>query len=334
MGGLLKWSYERPNFSLYQMFGSTNSTSTRGEQAIDKKRAPETRHRLLSEITTNPRSEIREVDLINALGEDQSTISKHLISLGKNNVINYQAVAQGKPYANYRLKVNAPLDKQPELWRTSLTLSSQVFEILKANNGKYLSRERLTDLLIENYPNYGEIKRRSIMDTVSRILVHLEKQKYVEREKFVGGQLLSEITITDEQRKAIVSLLQFLDKFQKGDSDILREGREFAQKIASNLSLFSSLMLKAREASPQANATDRETMEANIFSILDGSTKITISEICQLLEQKFGQKMLHESVRVHLRRLVQNGRIIAEKTKSGNVYRVVEEKSQTPSTLN
>lgn len=327
-GGLLKWSYEHPNFSLYQMLGSTHSSSARGEQPIERKRAPETRYKLLFEIATSPTLELREVDLVNAISEVGSITSKHLTSLGKNKIITYQAVEQGKPFVNYRLKDDAPLDKQPEPLKRKPTLSFYVFEVLKENKGNYLSHDNISDFLIEKYPNYIGREKESLRVEINMVLRHLEKQGYLEREKFIGKQFLSEVIVSDEQREAIVSLLEFIDKFEMGDSQTLKEGKEFAQIVASNPTLFSSLILKAKEASPYANRTDRETMEAHILSILDGNPDITINRIAQLLEQRCGKKILHENAYFYLQRLAQNGTIIGEKTKAGNVYRVAEEENQ------
>lgn len=327
-GGLLKWSYEHQNLSLFQMFGPTSSSSSRGEQPIDKKRSPETRYNLLFEIVTNPSNRKREVDLVHGIGEKSKLISHHLMSLEKNKIITYQAVGLGKPIAYYRIKDDAPLDKQPEPTRRIPTLSSHVFEILKENKGNFLSTEQVYDLLIKKYPTYGEREKQSLAGHVNDVLNHLEKQKYTEREKFVGGQFHSEITLSDEQREAITSLVEFLDKFQKGDIQTLREGREFAFMVANNPSVFSSLMLKAKEASPYANAINRETVETDILSILDENSNITTNMITQLLEQKLGKKISSHSVNTHLRRLAQNGTIMVEQTKAGNVYRIGETDNQ------
>lgn len=331
-GGLLKWSYEHPNFSLYRIFGSTHTSSTREEQLLDRKRSPETRYKLLFEIATNPSNKLRQVDLIHEIGEKQGIIERHLASLSKNEIITYQAVEVGKPIVWYKLKEDPPLDKQPDPLKNYPTLSSQVFEILSENKGEYyLSIERVVNLLIEKYPNYRERKRQGLMKNVSKVLSDLERQRYSEREKFVGGQFLSEVTVSMEQREAIVSLLEFLDRFEKGDSQTLKEGIEFALRVASNTSLFSSLMLKAKEVSPSANRTYREMMELHVLSVLDGNSDITNNRLLQLLEQKLGKKISYSSINLYLRRLTQNGTIKSERTRSGNIYRLAEKESQTPS---
>lgn len=107
-GGLLKWSYEHPDYSLYKMFGQASSSSVKNEQSLDKKRAQETRYNLFWEISTNPSNRIRVSDLADGINEDLSFTHSHLINLKKNGVILYESVERGQSVVYFKLKEDVP----------------------------------------------------------------------------------------------------------------------------------------------------------------------------------------------------------------------------------
>lgn len=73
------------------------------------------------------------------------------------------------------------------------------------------------------------------------------------------------ISVSSEQKKAIVSLLTEIDRFKNGDRETIEEGRKFAERVLNDPDLFSELMLKAKEASPFANKKSKE----NFFFAVD-----------------------------------------------------------------
>ena len=83
-------------------------------------------------------------------------------------------------------------------------------------------------------------------------------------------------------------------------------------------------MLKAKEASPFANRMNREETQAYLVSILYENPNSTLNQIQRFLEENQSKILTTGGISHHMSSLVKEGRITSEKTKSGNVYRVVE----------
>ena len=329
-GLLLKWSYEHPEYSLYKMFGSTSSTSIKDQQALDKKRAPEARYKIFWEIATNPNNRIRLKDIADAINEDPSNIGYHLKSLGKNGFISYDVTERGKSYSYFRLKEIVP-DKEPEQHGRYKILSTRTYELLTNSPQQipreYLSVEEIVNLLIKIYPEYGDVKTKAFSDNVAVALSHFERQGYLERKRF-SRDFQSQLTLSDQQRNTIVSLVTLIDNFKNGDRETVEDGRRFAQKVASDPNLFSELMLKAKEGSPFAHRVYREEMNSFLLSIVQKHPNSTTNQIMQILEEDYSKRLRPKGLSKYLSRLAGQDLIISEKTEAGNIYRVVEEENQ------
>lgn len=136
------------------------------------------------------------------------------------------------------------------------------------------------------------------------------------------GKRKSIISVSSEQREAIDSLLTLIDKFKNGDRETIGEGRRFAESVLNDPNLFSELMLKAKEASPFANRTNREDVQCYLISIIQNNPNCTIYQVLQTLEEDYNKRLSRKGVFFHLSNLVRQGRIVSEKTKSWNVRRV------------
>ena len=321
-GLLLKWSNEHPEYSLYKMFGATASSAINDEQSLNKKRAQETRYKIFWEITTNPSNRIRLTDIVNQINENSGLTGQHLTSLSRNNIISYDVFEQGKPFSYFKLKESIP-NQKPRAYSGQKTLSAKVFDLLiqlrQEKPDEFLSVEEIADSFIKIYPESSEYQKPIALSMVS-CLTDFERQGYVERKKF-AHEFRSEITLSDEQREGIVSLVTLIDKFKNGESLAIEEGRKFAQKAANDPKLFSELMLKAKENSPHANATDREDTQAYFLTILHEHSNSTASQIRDLLEENYDKKIGRHRVMEILKDLVGKEKVVCEKTKSGNVYR-------------
>lgn len=306
------------------MFGATVSTSVKDEQTLEKKRSQETRYKIFREISAYPSSDrtIRLADIANTLNENLGLISLHLGSLNNSGVISYETTGKGSSHASFKLR-DASLTQIPEQFRHEKTLSAKVYDILnqfyKQRPDEYLSTEELVVRIIKEYPEYTN--RKMLNGLVAAISTHFEKQDYVRRERF-SDDFKSVITLSDEQREAITSLIIDIDNFKNGERQTKDEGMRFSQRVASDPSLFSELMLKAKEASPFANRTSKEEMNSWIISIIEKYPNSTRNQIQQLLEEDFDKRLTANGIRHHLRTLVKAGKILAEKTKAGNVYRL------------
>ena len=115
-----------------------------------------------------------------------------------------------------------------------------------------------------------------------------------------------------------------MDNFKNRDREILDQGRRFAERVLDDPSLFSELMLKAKEASPYANRTNREEMDSWLISIIRNYPNTTTKQIQEILKRDYDKNLGINIAGYYLARLSQgeDPKIIFEKTKSGNVYRV------------
>jgi len=242
-GALLKWSYEHPEHSLYKMFGVTMSTSVKDEETLEKKRAQETRYKLLWEIATNPSNRIRITDVSNALNELPSLISEHVRSFSKAGVVSYEGVPQGKPVSYFRLKQNV-LDQDTKPYRpynSGKSIPIRVYNLitrsLQQEPSKYVSIGEIADRLIIEFPEYEDLNKKELNVVITVSLSSFERQGHVERQKF-KNDFHSEITLLDEKREGITSLITVIDKFKNGDRHTIEEGRKFAQRVVNDSSLF------------------------------------------------------------------------------------------------
>lgn len=323
-GLLLKWSLEHPDFSLYKMFASTGSKVQRQEPE-DKKRAPEIRYRLFWELVTNPNSSMRKADLTQGLREDPTTIHDHLDSLRNMNVISYESRERREPYSFYKFREDAP-PEPPTPYRRMTTLTIKVYDLLKENPDQEFSAEDLLTVLTQNFPEYKE--KSFVLSAIRHIATCFEHQGYVGRKKY-RKSLQSEIILSPEQREVILSLVSFLDRFQRGDPQVLQQGKEFAERIAADPERFSVLMRKAKEVSSFANKVSREETYADMLSIIQQSVGNTGREIQEKLGIAYDRRLNLRTVYLYLRELVQQGKLIAEPTKAGKIYRLPD---PTPNT--
>lgn len=323
-GHLLSWSLNHPNFSLYKMFGVTSSSSESQEVLEEtpeyKRRAPEMRLKIFYELTTNPSAFLRETDLEGEIEkEKQISIENHLRALKRNGVINYEWAERGKPSSLRKLNQRSQ-SIQPKIVRTSRVLSHEIHQILQEQPNKYFSIDEITRILKEKYPKYQNKKKFEA--TVSTVLAGFDSQGLTEHKKF-KSDIKSEISVTDEQRKVIVSLLRIINRFQSKEKDFVIEGRRLLDEILVDPEKVAALMKKAREASPNAGQLPQAETCSFIILIVKESPG-TQGDIQNKIEEYYGRKLSLPSVARLVRHLLQQGKLKKEKIKGVNVYSVVE----------
>lgn len=314
-GGLLRWSIDHPHFSLYGAFGSTNS-SFREQEEQDKKRSPEMRLKVLRQLAASRIRRLRQADLVKALNESRPLIGSHLKNLARKGVIRYENVGRGREVTRYRLKDKRP-NEMPQPYRGEKIATERVYEVLQENMGSYLSIKQLQKLLIEKYPEYKN--RRSLYKFISGVAHYLELQKYAKCKKFEFG-FQSQVNMSTEQKEAITSLVNLIDNFQKGDSETIREGRVFAQKLLRDPKLVSLLMQKAREASPFARKTEKKEMYRRVLEIIQENPNVTANRVQKILKKVYDKDLEIEAVQRLLREFVDKKLAISRKTKFGKQY--------------
>lgn len=322
-GLLLKWSHEHTKHSLNSMFGSTASSKIKDQTTLEKKRGQETRYRILWEIITHPNINLRLTDLADAISESHILVGNHLTNLNQKGVISYQHTEAGKPISLYKMKGNYR-SQEPEPYRKLLALSHAVYDIYLQNQQETLSREQVWLILIGRNPEYGKLDKKNLLGSISKIQRNLERQGYLEVEKF-WNKMQSTIIVSDEQKEAILSLLNTIDRFKMGDEDSIEEGRKFAQRVANDPNLFSELMLRAQEASPNANKKSVITTKQYILSILRDHPRSTRKQIVELLHTIYDKKLTTpNAITPPLKQLILDETISVEKTKSGNAYSIAD----------
>ncbi|MDO8621119.1 MAG: hypothetical protein Q7R31_02465 [Candidatus Levybacteria bacterium] len=317
-GGLSKWSIDHPNFSLYGVFGSTNS-SFKEQEEQDKKRSPEMRLKVLRQLAASHSRKLRQADLVKALNESRPLIGSHLKNLARKGVIQYENVGRGREVTHYKLKGRRP-NEMPKPYRGEKIATERVYEVLQENMGSYVSIKQLQNLLIKKYPEYKN--RKSLYKLISGVAHDFERQKYAKCKKFEFG-FQSQINMSKEQQEAIASLVNLIDNFQKGDWETIREGHLFAQKLLSDPKLVSLLMQKAREASPFARKTEKEEMYRRILEIIQENPNVTANRAQKILKKNYDKDLEIEAVQKLLREVVNRKLAISRKTKFGKQY-VVE----------
>lgn len=317
-GHLLKWSLEHPNTSLYKFFGKTQS-SPKPKDSLDgieqKRRSPELRLRILQKILTSA-SPIRDVDLVRGLGEQQGLISPHLSNLGAFAIIGYEARERGHSYSFYSLSSIHP-DGFPATVSGMKSLTQEVYQLLLERPNEFLSAEEAERLLRQKYPHkYGEKKKVS---NLASMLSGLERQGFLAHQGFRANSQ-SKITLTNEQREVISSMLNIIDAFQSGNRQFLEQGRRVLGEILTDPNKVATLLKKAKESSPDANRFPLDKTHSLMFSVIGSHPNLTALQIRDKLEEIYGKKLSTLRIRAILRELKGKNNLRSGHTEAGNVY--------------
>lgn len=155
---------------------------------------------------------------------------------------------------------------------------------MKNNPDKFLSSQDILDLMPE-----GQTGRKDLKDNISRTLNFLREQNYLELKNF-NHEKMTEVNLTDSQRIVLIELLEMLYRFQDKDPEILRKGRDLAEKIMSNPQVASNLMRRARESSSNANKRPKSETQGDILSILYSYPQgLTNKEMLDILKKQYGR---------------------------------------------
>lgn len=293
-GLMLDWSTKH-DIDLNRFWGSTSSSSpvkqavdmSTGEEFEFKKRSPITTLQILYELITAPDLPIREVDLINRLGESTSqVISRNLQRLAAANVIEYQATKVNKAISAYKLTSSPPLGELP-IYKHYTSLTQAVWSVCKQYPTSYLSIKGVSKLMPQAIKE--RMSQISLVTRVSTVLAHLKQHNYLENEKFHSG-FQSEINLSEDQRIILTELLEILGRFQNQDPEIMAKGKRIAEEIINHPSRVSDILRKAKERSSNANQSPfLETMDL-IKCLISSHPGATNRELQRLLEQE-GKKL-------------------------------------------
>lgn len=308
-GHILDWSRRYPNAALMDILGNTASASQLNEENGTnwKKRAPLTRIKILFELATADLP-IREVDLMQAINEDQSLVHSHLVALNRKAIIVYDAPDLGKPQSVFTLQEErSETDPAPYSIgdRYYATRTREIYQILTRDPQRQWTIDEIVNALSEEYPQLPN--QVNLTKSVTGILAHFVREGYLKKDKY-SDEKKSDINLTDEQRAMILDFLEIIDNFQNQDSDFLKRGKELLSRILSDPQKVSDLMQKAREHSPSANKKSESIVGNDLQTLISSNLGITSKELQQLLAYPLGI----QSVNRVLLKLMQAGKLKAE----------------------
>ena len=305
-GHLLEFSEAEEQGSLYQYFGSTNSSSGR-QKAIDeivetkgvikiKNRAPLTRCRIFYELLTVDRS-ITQNDLVRSLHEsspeayssDYLQIETHLRHLGKVGLIQHEWMDANTPVSFYHL-ADDKSKAEPDLSIGNIPSTiTQVYELFQRFPQEQWSYAKIQEFMRGNYG------KDLTLSTISNIFTRLRNAGIIQRGEF-GNERRTSVSLTFEQRERLLGLVTIVDRFIDQDPDFLEEGREKAREIISDPARVAALMRKAQKNSPQANNTSSFDTASRVEIIICDHPGCTTKDIQGELDRRFGQKLSLNSV--------------------------------------
>lgn len=192
----------------------------------------------------------------------------------------------------------------------------KIFKFLLSNPKSVIKEANIAAALRED--------RRIIEDHLENLsansVIHYEA---VKKGKTISKQFKSQVLLSEDQRGAIESLINLLNKFKKQDSKILKEGRNFAESIISNPKNVALLMKKAKDTSPFANRISSEELLLFISSVIKTQPHITTRQIQEEVGKTYDKKLSATRILGLTADLVGKRTIKVTRTKSGNTYMAI-----------
>src|SRR3989338_10469215 len=251
------------NISMFQILGSI---LTGGDS-----RSPYNRMRILREL--KERGQLREVDLVEIIGSNNSIIQKHLIALAKIGFVTFDSIgAKQKGKFTYQWIPGKSHDNVETIGR-QVTLTKRVADYLAQHN-KEIECHTLSKVLEYKYPEH-----------ISKILSGLVKQGCVGRtSSWKAGELKSIAKILDKGRKwhdesylPSVEILSdhSLDKYQE-KVQTFEESEQFSGYIGRGIELY-------RSVSPNINSKSSQERKEEIKLLISNNHGLTTREIAERL---------------------------------------------------
>lgn len=306
-GHLLKFSEDHPEVSLIDLFGSTHSrmksapVENEGE-ATYVERTPLLHYRIFKELLSRT-APIRVTDLTNVVGRS-GFIEDHLVRLSQHGILMYEWVRKGEPVSKYT--VNDDKLGQAPKDMSKISTANDIYKIMVENPALVLSVDFLKRKLWEAYP---ETEQQFLARRIAYALEAFESRGYIKKGKF-NGDYASEISLDERQRQMLKELMEILDGFCSNDPQFLEEGMAKAVEIVNDPRRFNVLLLKAKEASANANHANPEDTKNQIISILYGFPNIGNTEIQEML-RKDGKDVTRSRVAQLTRELKAEGKVMA-----------------------
>lgn len=279
-GLLLDFSLRYREVALQNLLGTTNSSGD--------KSSPTARLQIFREIARANGIQLREADIVEALGEEYAYVGTHLRSLRDHSVLNYETPQPGEPISLYRFLPETP-KREPrpyprKTWRMK-EVTTTILDICKSRQHEFLTIQEVGQAFLERRLGYEGVNLSQLHYLVSAVLSDLTSQGFLAQGKFHVHKH-SQISTTKDQRDAIEDFIHLIDRFQKQDKVFLREGREKAETILRDPEKVSFLMRKAHGASRRANAHPQEDTKAHILDLVQRYPGITNRQLQVALQER------------------------------------------------
>jgi DNA-binding Lrp family transcriptional regulator len=296
LAGLLLDFSEKHNVPLNQLFGGTNSSAKiiqkgEAEEIEVKKRSPSTTLAIIKSLLRASSFPLREIDIADKVGIDAKNVKKHLSRLSELGLVKFESSKVNKPYSLYGLSRNAP-KTDPPIYKSFRSETHKVFEIIKNLGLQTFTASDIYNVLSQERKE--RVRKEYYVDLISSVLYFLNKHKYLELQKFHNKQQ-SAISMSESQRKILRELITTISKLQNKDSETLRKGLDFSKQIIVNPKRVSDLLIRAKEASGNANQASKEDTQKIILSIITANPGITNREIRELIKKQ-GRKLKDYSI--------------------------------------
>ena len=309
LAGLLLDFSLRHDVSLYQLMGSTNSTSD------ERNRSPQSRLEIYWQILT-AELPVRAVDL--EKDGDNHMLGKHLRYLGRTGIISYETRKSGAPLSILQLNQLGPKEEPRQHPRTTTT--KEIYDIFRNFPDKKLTIMDVCNTMIDNDPTRSD--QTSLYNNVINVINNLKRQGYVTLSK-LSEERQSVVNLTDNQRVMLEEFVTIIEGFKRQDPPLIARGNKLAKNILSNPQTVAALMKKAKENSPRANSLPLNETLMLIQQIIFRNPGTTNNGIGDLLRLQ-GLNLSEGIIQQYTRTLATSGKISVEKGKVSKKFFISE----------
>ena len=275
------WYENKAHTSLYPVFGQTASP---GET-----RAPFNRVRVLDYMCRHP-YEVREADLVTAVGLEHSLIAGSFHSLSNYEMIDYKSVTSNTGRTQIRYKVVESKDPaKADYYQHYPSLQEEIIKILKESTEPISAldiSEKLPDQFKQNWNNKKRLKSH-----ISEVLSDLSRQNYLARvDRFTGAKKQSDVSLTIKGRDLYFQVLYPTLLLSSGRS---LSGNYLFYIEKSNKGLASCVLESAEMYYPYSTSSKRSKYPESIlqvFEILQDNpdSSFTAQELAEKMELSTG----------------------------------------------
>lgn len=307
-GHLLELSLKYEEFSLYDIFGATQST------AISGKRSPAARLAIFEELLTQERP-IQVKDLRNAHISDWANVSSHLLGLSRAGVITMSKRSNSDPIVQYKLG-NYPLQEmrvRPEISSLTTDIRNLLIKFFEEHPKENITPSLIAGQLRSLSDNYALQTKAGLRGKVSQALNNFTNQNGLIKTNPESHGTRSQISLNERQEGLLTECMNIMYGFLD-DSSFKEKGIEKSNKIIADTDLVCKLMQKARDHSPIANNRSDEEKFSSIHNLLVSGNALTVAEIDDLLDKGIGRYTIRATLRSleersQVRRTVIGGKI-------------------------